>query len=479
MFLKILIVSCCLLLTLIAHSTWKSWKRLCHIPSPSIVAAFTNFWLARITFSGKQFWVHREWHAHHGPLVRIGPNNVITDDPNVLRDINLTKANYSRGSYYQAGRFNPYHENLFAMLEPVSHRAAKARSAAAYNGADTPGLELLIDEQVEIFMNVIREQHAPRTSSALLDLGDMSNYFTIDVITSLGFGQALGDLRDVKDHYGFLASVHTLWPYMSTIADLPWLRSIMFSPTFLAYFGPKKTDKHGFGVLMAMVDELISQRLVGKGKARADMLDSLIRHGLDKDDLEAEALLLIMAGVESTACAMRTILMYLMATPNAYIRLKHEIAEALESGKISQPISVQQAKKLPYLRATIYEGIRMRPPLLGIWPKVVPTGGTTVHGHFLPAGTHLCANPSAILRSKVSFGDDADIYRPERFTELDQEQCRTMEREVELVFGHGQWGCAGKSIAFMELFKVTFEVCVFSCVSSFSANCGYPDVSVL
>lgn len=100
----------------------------------------------------------------------------------------------------------------------------------------------------------------------------------------------------------------------------------------------------------------------------------------------------------------------------------------------------------------------MRPPLLGLWPKVVPAGGDTFHGKYLPAGTSVGVNHSALLRSTCLFGDDADVYNPDRFMRLEPCRRREMERNVELAFGYGQWMCAGKSIALMELNKVVFEV---------------------
>lgn len=44
--------------------------------------------------------------------------------------------------------------------------------------------------------------------------------------------------------------------------------------------------------------------------------------------------------------------------------------------------------------------------------------------------------------------------------DLDNAERMEMERNVELAFGHGQYMCVGKMLAFMELNKVMFEVSV-------------------
>lgn len=101
----------------------------------------------------------------------------------------------------------------------------------------------------------------------------------------------------------------------------------------------------------------------------------------------------------------------------------------------------------------------MRAPIFALTPKVVPSGGDTFYGQYVPAGTAICFNPGSLLQSRDVFGQDSDIFRPERFLELEGEkERREMERNVELVFGSGQWQCVGKRIAFMELNKIVFEV---------------------
>jgi cytochrome P450 len=61
------------------------------------------------------------------------------------------------------------------------------------------------------------------------------------------------------------------------------------------------------------------------------------------------------------------------------------------------------------------------------------------------------------MRSPI-FGNDVELFRPERFMEADEVRRAEMYRTTELIFGSGRWQCAGKSLAFMELNKVFFEV---------------------
>lgn len=62
------------------------------------------------------------------------------------------------------------------------------------------------------------------------------------------------------------------------------------------------------------------------------------------------------------------------------------------------------------------------------------------------------------MHSKDRWGDDADIFRPERFSETDEDTRVNRERLTDLAFGYGRFGCAGKPLAFLELHKVFFEV---------------------
>jgi len=90
--------------------------------------------------------------------------------------------------------------------------------------------------------------------------------------------------------------------------------------------------------------------------------------------------------------------------------------------------------------------------------KLVPRGGDTISGYFLPEGTGVGHNIAAIMRKEAIWGDDVDTFRPERFLECGKEKRDEMDRAVDAAFGGGRWMCAGRPIAFMELNKLTFEV---------------------
>jgi cytochrome P450 len=117
-------------------------------------------------------------------------------------------------------------------------------------------------------------------------------------------------------------------------------------------------------------------------------------------------------------------------------------------------------KFLIFPQAVVYEGLRIRPAVLAFFPKVVPAGGDQFHNKHIPAGTSVGMNISSVLHSKKLFGVHPELFSPERFMNLDKAKRKEMERNVELAFGQGQgqWTCVGKTLAFMNLNKVVFEV---------------------
>ena len=205
------------------------------------------------------------------------------------------------------------------------------------------------------------------------------------------------------------------------------------------------------------------------------MLGSFVRHGLSQPEAESESLLQMyaytcrlllrlltpipsVAGSETTATAIRATLLHVVTNPQVYNKLVTEITTAARDLNLPTPVPDSAAKTLSYLQAVIKEGLRIWPPITGLMSKVVPPGGDTYRGMEIPAGTVIGYSAFGLSRNKEVWGDDADVFRPERWLEGTREEMRAKEAAVDLVFGHGRWLCLGKNVAFVELNKVLFEV---------------------
>lgn len=149
------------------------------------------------------------------------------------------------------------------------------------------------------------------------------------------------------------------------------------------------------------------------------------------------------------------ILLSLITTPTAYTTLLTEIHSSTIT---TTPITSAETQTLPYLQAVIREGLRMWPPVGGLGFKQVPPEGDTLNGYFVPGGTQIGQGFYAVGRSKRVWGDDADVFRPERWLVAEGEELRSMVAAVDTNFGGGKYSCLGKQIALMELHKAVFEV---------------------
>jgi cytochrome P450 len=133
------------------------------------------------------------------------------------------------------------------------------------------------------------------------------------------------------------------------------------------------------------------------------------------------------------------------------------LAEIVEVSP-SSPIQDAEARKMPYLQAVIKEGLRIFPPVTGLSSKLVPPGGDTFEGYFIPEGTKIGYCAWGVFRDKTIWGEDSHIFRPERWLNIPAEKFREMDLTLELIFGYGRWQCLGKNIAFIELNKIFVEV---------------------
>lgn len=116
---------------------------------------------------------------------------------------------------------------------------------------------------------------------------------------------------------------------------------------------------------------------------------------LTKDHLVSEAILMFVAGTDTTATSLTFTLHHLLQDPVAYRRLQEEVKTVLPSLDSRPPF--QDLDALPFLDACIKEGIRMACPSRSRLPRSVPEGGWTFKGHYFPPKVSSFMSPFAIF----------------------------------------------------------------------------------
>lgn len=84
-------------------------------------------------------------------------------------------------------------------------------------------------------------------------------------------------------------------------------------------------------------------------------------------------------------------------------------------------------------QAVIKEAMRLHPSIAFPLERVVPSEGAHICGYNLPGGTVVGVLPPLINRNEAVFGEDVDVFRPERWLDVDSETLKLMERTYTTV----------------------------------------------
>lgn len=176
----------------------------------------------------------------------------------------------------------------------------------------------------------------------------------------------------------------------------------------------------------------------------------------DKQVLAASTSM-IFAGSETTAISLSAIFYHLLKTPRVYQKLMQELDEAATNGTIAErgynKVSWAEAQKLPYLDAVIQESFRVYPAAGLILERRTPSQGIDILGEHIPGGVIVGCNAWVLHRRPEVFGEDVNVFRPERWIEADSSKLKEMKATM-FQFGAGPRTCIGKNISLLEVYKL-------------------------
>lgn len=218
-------------------------------------AAYTRLWLCKTIASGDSAKIFVDVNQKFGHLARIGPNHLLTDDPQLTRRILNARSHYTRGPWFDSIKIDPYVPNIVSERHPGRHNHLRYQMSAGYAGKDIDGLEAAIDERISEFIDRIDKNWiSGPEGTKIFDIGKRIQFLAVDIITHLCFGKPLGFLQTDSDVFSFLATIETQLPivqHFSVILELnTLLLRLMDFPGLKKLILPSASDKKGIGVIM-------------------------------------------------------------------------------------------------------------------------------------------------------------------------------------------------------------------------------------
>lgn len=274
-------------------SSIQSYRRLSHIPGPPS-AAFSILWQIRALNSGQNNLKVAEVNQKYGSLARIGPNSLVTSDPDLLRRMSAARSPYRRGSWYNAMRMKPRKDNILSVRDEKHHDELRRKMAFGYAGKENPLLEETIDKHIQECIDLIERKYVSSgTDLKKMDFGRVAQFLTLDIISGLAFDRPFGDIAHDQDMFEYIKTTEENLPVMILMTILPWVHKLLEKSYLMDFLAPSVKDKVGLGKIINIAQERVAERFLPDGKKRdqQDMLGSFIRHGLTQEEAESESVL--------------------------------------------------------------------------------------------------------------------------------------------------------------------------------------------
>lgn len=173
--------------------------------------------------------------------------------------------------------------------------------------------------------------------------------------------------------------------------------------------------------------------------------DEETREGMSDLELLNETITLINAGHETTATALAWTWQLLGTHPEIMARMQAE-ADSVLPGGIS---TFEKLPKLQYTRRVFDESLRLRPPGMGLAPRVAKVDDE-IQGYLIPKGSILNIAFYYTLRHP-DFWERPETFDPDRFL---PENMAQRPKYAYMPWGAGPHVCIGKNFAVMEAVMV-------------------------
>ncbi|KAK8600467.1 hypothetical protein V6N12_050321 [Hibiscus sabdariffa] len=287
----------------------------------------------------------------------------------------------------------------------------------------------------------------------VLDLQDVFRRFSFDTICRFSFGLDPSCLELSLPMSKFATA-------FDLASKLSAERALNASPFVwkmkrVLNLGSEKQLKKAIKTIYILAKEVIRQRRKMGFLTHNDLLSRFMCSINDEIYLRDIVISFLLAGRDTVASALTSLFWLLAKHPNVGSQIRQE-AERVLGRNQEHTIRFEEMEQLHYLQATVYESMRLYPPVQSD-SKFCKDEDMLPDGSLLKRGTRVTYHPYAMGRIEEIWGPDCLEFKPERW--LKDDGVFSPENPFKYpVFQAGFRVCLGKDMALLELKSVALSL---------------------
>ncbi|KAJ1713307.1 cytochrome P450 [Aspergillus flavus] len=343
--------------------------------------------------------------------------------------------------------------NLLTIMDRKEHARHRRLIGIGFSQSAMKSVNERLLHHVKSFYHVAYNAGLPDEANGWshpLTMSDLCSYLTFNVMADFIYGKSY-DLIHCPDYRHLLEHIEESNLRTGVLLYCPQL--------YIGRLDRKLFPRASTGnkTIHSFINQIIQERKSenGVGQSIYEQLGTQRKstdHPLTPEEIRSEAMLLTIAGNDTTSTALCAALFYLGKNLHAYEKLAAEIRT-----KFSVLDGIGQDETLRnchYLHACTYESLRMSPPVgSSMWREVGP-GGTSIDGEFIPCGYGVGTGIYSIHHNPKYFPRPHDFI-PERWlSEKDGFICKEQADipfAAYILFSAGTRACLGRHLAITEL----------------------------
>ncbi|GME28827.1 putative benzoate 4-monooxygenase cytochrome P450 [Neofusicoccum parvum] len=415
------------------------FHRLRKFPGPfgAKVSRFYSAYLA-----GKEVKYFKEierMHHRYGDFIRTGPREVAIVRKSAVPLLLGPTSECRKSTWYMQVDSDSSKCSIHMTRDFDDHKRRRKAWDRGFAIKALSTYEPRIKRKVDQFIAQLSQAQAPLNGTA------WSMYLSFDIMGEVGFGKDFGGVSSGTEHPA-IKGIHSHMEILGIMSHLPWLLNLLSRVP-----GAAAPYAGFFGWCAAEIKA--KQRDWNPDQYPQDIVSWLLKAFVENDAaaspseeaLHEDSRVVIIAGSETTATTLATVLYYLAKYPAVLKKLQSKIDAAMPT---AADWTYDKVKSITYIDDIIHESLRLKPALLTGGYRVTPPEGLQVDEQYIPGDTNVFV-PVQLIHTDPRYWKQAEDFVPERFGERRDEM--GTDGAPFIPFSLGAYSCPGKNLAILSL----------------------------